>query len=66
MLVITVIVDRYGHFYKQHRYEQSQTLLYRLPPSFIILLWIHSDYQFDINGISVYRYHISIDSITLY
>ena len=44
MPVITAIVDGYGHFYKRHRstYGLPQALLYRLPPSFIVLLRIHS------------------------
>ena len=44
MLVVTVIVDRYGHCNTQYRstYGQSQVLLYRLPPSLIGLFQIHS------------------------
>ena len=40
MLVITVIVDRYGHCYRS-THRQLEALLYRLPPSLIGLFQIH-------------------------
>ena len=55
MLVVNVIVDRYGHCNKQYwsTYGQSQALLYRLPPSLIGLFQTYSvtngtQFQFNI------------------